>query len=202
MTVKNIVFDVGNVLLRWSPQDIVLNFFPNEKSPQELTLKLFKSPVWYDLNLGKLTVEETIQIYNQQLGIPKAELEDLMVAVMESLIPLDGSLELLDELYRQGMPLYSITDNVVEIMKFLKNRYDFFSKFSGIVVSAEIGVLKPSPLIYKRLIDSHLLDPKETVFIDDLEKNVKGAQEIGLHGIHFTHADQCRLELRELGVLV
>lgn len=202
MAVKNIVFDVGNVLLRWSPHDIVVNFFEGEKSPQELTLKLFKSPVWFDLNLGKLTVEETIEIYSQQLGIPKARLEDLMVAVMESLVPLEGSVELLDELHKQGIPLYSITDNVVEIMKFLRNRYDFFDKFSGVVVSGELGILKPSPLIYKHLLDSHLLDPKETVFIDDLEKNVKGAQELGLHGIQFTHADQCRSELRALGVLV
>lgn len=202
MKVNNIVFDIGNVLLRWSPVDIVQNFFPDEQSAQELTLKLFKSPEWFDLNLGKLTEKEVIQIYSQELGLSEAKLEELLDAVKESLRPVEGSLELLDELYGQKYPLYSITDNVHEIMHYLKVRYDFFHKFSGIVVSAEIGVLKPSPLIYKRLLDSHHLVPEETVFIDDIAKNVQGAIDVGLHGIHFIDAAQCRSELRRLGIPV
>lgn len=159
MPVKNIVFDVGNVLIKWSPQDIVRNFFKQEPSSDELTLKLFKSSVWFDLNLGKLTEKEAIQIYKKQLGIPQETLENLMLAVRESLVPLEGSIELLEELYTQGFPLYSITDNVIEIVSFLKARYDFFQKFSGIVVSGEIGALKPSPLPYETLIKSYSLVP-------------------------------------------
>lgn len=202
MTVNNIVFDIGNVLIRWAPLDIIQNYFGEEGISQDLTLKIFKSPVWFDLNLGKLTEKEAIQIYSQQLDLPQAKLEGLMGAVRESLKPVDGSLELLDELYGKKVPLYSITDNVIEIVQFLRSRYDFFHKFSGIVVSAEIGVLKPSPLIYNRLIESHHLIPEETVFIDDLAKNVQGAIDVGLQGIHFTDAAQCRLDLRKLGVPV
>lgn len=202
MPVKNIVFDVGNVLIKWSPQDIVRNFFKQEPSSDELTLKLFKSSVWFDLNLGKLTEKEAIQIYKKQLGIPQETLENLMLAVRESLVPLEGSIELLEELYTQGFPLYSITDNVIEIVSFLKARYDFFQKFSGIVVSGEIGALKPSPLPYKTLIKSYSLVPEETLFIDDLEKNVQGAQASRLQGMQFINADQCRLDLKALGVTV
>ncbi|MBM3633457.1 MAG: HAD family phosphatase [Alphaproteobacteria bacterium] len=202
MTIKNIVFDVGNVLIKWSPQDIVRHFFNQERSSDELMLKLFKSSVWFDLNLGKLTEKEVIQIYKKQLGIPEETLENLMIAVRESLVPLEGSIELLEELYDQGYPLYSITDNVIEIVSYLKTRYDFFQKFSGIVVSGEIGALKPSPLPYKTLIESYSLVPEETLFIDDLDKNVMGAQAIGLKGMQFMNAAQCRLDLRDLGVNV
>ena len=201
MTIQNVVFDIGNVLLRWEPQEIVQAHFSDEPFPQELTAKIFKSPIWYDLNLGKLTEKEAIQLYSQQLAIPVAKLEMLMADIKESLTPIDGSLEFLDELHAQGTPLYSITDNVKEIMKFLKAQYSFFHKFSGIAVSAEIGVLKPSALIYQHLIDSYHLIPQETVFIDDLAKNVQGAQDIGLQGIHFTNAAHCRMELQRLGVL-
>ncbi len=201
MKIKNVVFDIGNVLLRWVPQEVIQNFFPEEKSPAEMVLKIFKSPVWLDLNRGKLTEKEAIRIYSQQLAISVARLDELMGAIKESIVPVEGSLELLDDLYEQGVPLYSITDNVKEIMKFLKNRYDFFHKFSGMIVSAEIGVLKPSPLIYQRLIDSYRLIPQETVFIDDLLQNAQGARDAGLQGIHFTDAAQCRAELRRLGVL-
>lgn len=202
MKIKNIVFDIGNVLLRWAPQEVVRVLFPQEKSPQELTTKIFKSPVWYDLNLGKLTEKEALQIYSKQLAISESRMEELMVAAKESLVPLEGSFALLDELYAKGIPLYSITDNVNEIIAFLKNRYDFFNKFSGIIISSEIGILKPSPLIYKRLLESYHLIPEETVFIDDLVQNVEGAQNLGLQGIHFIDATQCRQELKRLGVLV
>jgi putative hydrolase of the HAD superfamily len=202
MKPNTVIFDIGNVLLRWSPLDVVKIFFPEDEFPHELAVKLFKSPIWFDLNLGKLTEKEAIEIYRQQLDLPKTNFEDLMMAVKESLIPLEGSIELLDELYGQGIPLYSITDNITEIIQFLKARYDFFQKFRGIVVSAEVGVMKPSPIIYRKLIDSHMLKPQESVFIDDLEKNIQGARDVGLQGIHFTDAAQCRLELRRLGLNV
>ena len=202
MPVKNIVFDVGNVLIKWSPQDIVRNFFKPEPSSDELMLKLFKSSVWFDLNLGKLTEKEAIQIYKKQLNIPQKTLEDLMLAVRESLVPLEGSIELLEEIYDQGFPLYSITDNVIEIVSFLKAKYAFFEKFSGIVVSGEIGALKPSPLPYQTLIKSYSLVPEETLFIDDLDKNVQGAKAVGLQGMQFMNAAHCRLDLRDLGVNV
>lgn len=200
MMVHNVVFDIGNVLVRWAPQDVVGNFFQDEESLPDLTLKIFKSPLWYDLNLGKLTEKEAIKLYSQQLHIPEGKLEELMGAIKESLVPLEGSFELLDELYARGVPLYSITDNVHEIMAYLRKRYDFIKKFSGVVVSAELGVLKPSPMIYEHLINQYRLIPQETVFIDDLLKNVEGARNLGLHGIQFSDATQCREELKRLGI--
>ena len=195
------MFDIGNVLVRWAPHDVVSAFFPQEKSPQDLTLRLFKSPLWYELNSGKLTEKEALKLYSQQLAIPEPKLHELMVAVKESLTPIEGSFELLEELYAKGIPLYSITDNVNEIVAFLKDRYNFFDKFSGIVISSEVGVLKPSPLIYKHLINSHHIVARESVFIDDVLRNVQGAQDVGFHGIHFTNAAQCREELRKLSIL-
>lgn len=201
MQIKNVVFDIGNVLVRWVPHDVVSAFFPQEKSPQDLTLRLFKSPLWYDLNLGKLTEKEALKLYSQQLAIPESKLYELMVAIKESLTPIEGSFELLEELYAKRIPLYSITDNVNEIVAFLRNRYNFFDKFSGIVISSEVGVLKPSPLIYKHLINSHHIVAEESVFIDDVLRNVEGAQDVGFHGIHFTDAAQCREELKKLSIL-
>jgi len=201
LQIKNVVFDIGNVLIRWGPHDVVTTFFPQEKSPQDLTLRLFKSPLWYDLNSGKLTEKEALKLYSQQLAIPESKLHELMAAIKESLTPIEGSFELLEELYAKGTPLYSITDNVNEIVAFLRNRYNFFDKFSGIVISSEVGVLKPSPLIYKHLINSHHIVAEESVFIDDVLRNVEGAQDVGFHGIHFTDAAQCREELRKLSIL-
>jgi putative hydrolase of the HAD superfamily len=179
---------------------VVKGFFPLEKDPQDLAIRIFKAPIWFDLNLGKLTEKEAIQAYSQFLDLPPSKIEELMDVVRESLIPLEGSFELLDELYEQGVPLYSITDNIVEIIDYLKKRYNFLHKFKGVIVSGEIGVLKPSPIIYQTLLEKYELIPQECIFIDDLEKNIIGAREVGIHGIVFSDAQQCRQELRRLGV--
>jgi putative hydrolase of the HAD superfamily len=125
----------------------------------------------------------------------------MMDILKDSLIPLDGSFELLEEIYNLGIPLYSITDNVKEIVSFLKTKYNFFDKFIGVAISAHIGVLKPCEKIYQYLLDRYQLVPQDTVFIDDLHANVEGARMVGMKGIHFSDAASCRNELKRLGVL-
>lgn len=194
---KNIVFDIGNVLLKWSPQDIVATLFPNEPHQDLLVSKLFKSQIWYDLNLGKLDEKEAIYLYTQESPQKIAEFEKLMDVIKTSLIPLNGSLELLDKAYQSGRAIYSITDNVKEFMVYMKKKYDFFSKFQGVVMSADVGFLKPDPRIYHTLLTRYGLAPSETIFLDDILANVEGARQVGMHAIHFTTADACQKELKD-----
>lgn len=194
---KNIVFDIGNVLLKWSPLDIVKTLFPLEPNPDILAQQIFKSQIWYDLNLGKLTEEEAIFLYRQEFPTKTAQLKILMEVVKKSLVPLQGSLELLNRAYQSGRSLYSITDNVKEIIVFLKKEYDFFEKFQGIIVSADVGLLKPNIGIYRTLLDRYGLQPSETIFMDDVIANVEGARQVGMYAIHFTTAEACEGELRD-----
>ncbi|WP_375327191.1 HAD family hydrolase [Candidatus Tisiphia endosymbiont of Nemotelus uliginosus] len=202
MVIKNIVFDIGNVLLKWQPIDITTKTFPNELNPHSLARKIFESSIWLDLNRGKITEKEAIILYYEDLNISIEQLNDLLMEVKRSLTPIDGSIELLNNVYDLGMPLYSITDNVREIVSFLKQKYNFFEKFIDIIVSAELGLLKPSKDIYLYLINKYKLIPEETVFIDDLYQNIEGAKAVGMHGIHFTTANKCREALKSLSIKV
>ncbi len=195
--VKNIVFDIGNVMVKWAPQDVVATLFPESNDPDKLSDSLFKSQIWYDLNLGNITEKEAIAIYATTFGIEVTRLEKLMCMIKESLTPLAGSFELLDKLYKSGFPLFSITDNVKEIVLYLKTKYDFWSKFKGVVISADISVLKPDPKIYKHLIEKYNLLPEECIFFDDLSINVEGAKKVGMNAIQFTTALQCEKDLRD-----
>lgn len=197
MRVKNIVFDIGNVLLKWSPPDIIKTLFPANPDQQILVQKIFKSQIWCDLNLGKLTEKEAISLYIKEFPKETSVFEILMDVVKESLTPLPGSLELFHKAYKSGKSLYSITDNVKEIMMFLKEKYDFFEKFQGIVVSAEEGFLKPSLEIYQILLDRYELISSETIFMDDVLRNVEGARQAGMHALHFTTAEACEKELQD-----
>jgi len=198
--IKNIIFDIGNVIVQWQPATVVKRLFP-EHDTVKLTEALFKSTPWYDLNLGKITESEITQIYHQTLGINIETLNRLMQEIKESLLPVDNNFILLTNLYSQ-YTLYALTDNVREIMSYLKKKYDFWSKFKGIIVSAEVGYLKPDPAIYQELINQYEIDPAESVFIDDHLPNVQGAKSMNMHAIQFANVEQCIHELKKIGVKI
>lgn len=200
MVVKNVVFDVGNVLLWWKPQNVVAEVFPQEDA-NLLTLQMFKSDPWKDLNRGLLTAEDLINLYHQTLGIEKPKLEFLMERVKESLTPIPDSLEFLKELADRRIPLYCITDNIHELMARLREKYDFWKHFQGVVVSAEVGVLKPAPEIYQHLLDTYHLKAEECLFIDDYDINIEGAKNMGMQGILFRDLESCKKQaLQMLGL--
>jgi putative hydrolase of the HAD superfamily len=198
--IKNIVFDIGNVLVKWAPHEVVERFFPEAEHHDQLTKDLFKSQSWLDLNMGKLSEGELIKIYNKTHNIDISKLEELMKDIKASLTPLEGSFKLLDRLYKAGIPLYSITDNVHEIVAYLKSTYDFWPKFKGVAMSADIGILKPNAEIYEYLLKNYNLKPEECIFFDDVLKNVEGAKAVGMQAIQFTTAAACERELERMGI--
>lgn len=200
--IKNIVFDIGNVLVRWDPQSVVETLFPTHPDPTALTRKLFKDTPWYDINLGKITEPQLIQHYHQTLQIDPVKLEHLFHAIKESLIPIEGSFDLAKQLHLAGYPLYLLTDNTREIVRYLKTTYDFWPLFTGLVSSAEVGYLKPSSGIYNFLLNTYQLIPTETLFMDDLMMNVEGAKAVGMHSIQFTTVEQCVQDLRKLNIKI
>lgn len=202
MKIKNVVFDVGNVLVRWDPHAVVVAHFPENQDHEGLTQLIFKSSTWFDLNKGLISQTEAIAQYQRLLKIEESRLNTLMHAIKESLVPIEGSFALLKQLFSSQYPLYALTDNTHELMRYLKSKYDFWSMFRGVVVSADVGHLKPSSVIYRHLLDSYHLIPQETLFIDDFLANVDGAKAMQMQAIQFENVNQCLQALRQLGMSI
>lgn len=202
MVIKNVVFDVGNVLVRWAPLEIIRQTFPLHPYPEQLTQAIFKSDLWLDLNRGKMSEQDAIKLYHATLNIPIPELNSLMEQVKQSLLPIEENIQILNKLHTLGLPLYCITDNVHEIMEHLKSKYTFFNQFSGIVVSAELGILKPSAEIYEFLLKTYSLEPHESLFIDDHAPNIEGATKLGMHTIHCFPGLNLASELERIGIVL
>ncbi len=199
--VKNIVFDVGNVLVRYDPALIIAKSFPEHPDQNALVQGIFKHQTWLDLNLGYITEAQAIQEYHSRLGLEIERLQKLAHITKESLIPVPGSFELLRRLY-SNYPLYALTDNTHEIMAHLQERYDFWPLFKGVVVSAKIGHLKPSKEIFNYLLSTYRLNPAETLFLDDILKNIEGAKLMGMHAIQFENTEQAIAALKDFGVML
>ena len=198
--IKNVVFDVGNVIVRWSPLEITRLTFGELDDLETQARSIFQSTIWLDLNKGFLTENEAKLRYQQELDLSSLECDRLFYYVKQTQILLHGSIDLIKQVKRAGYAVYALTDNVVEIVEYLKATYEFWPLFDGATVSAELGMLKPQPEIYQALLSNNGLEASETVFIDDMPYNVEGAKAVGMAGIQFSDAVQCENALRAFGV--
>jgi 2-haloacid dehalogenase len=115
--------------------------------------------------------------------------------------PIDGSVQILGELQARGTPLYAITNFNQDKFKETLRRFAFLGAFRDIVVSGDARVIKPDAAIYRLLLERNGLDAASCVFIDDSEKNVRGAEAVGMKGLHFTTPEALRAELGGMGLL-
>jgi len=198
--IKNVIFDLGNVIVRWSPIEIINLTFGNIKKPEKLAKALFKGGIWLKLNKGLLSESEAKIEYQNEFGFTPRQTDELFYYIKHTHLLLFGSVRLLKRLKKAGYKLYALSDNVTEIIDYLKTAYDFWPLFDGITFSQDIGYVKPQPEIFHHLITKNQIKIEESIFIDDVLSNIEGAQSLGFATIHFENSLQCKRELEVLGL--
>jgi putative hydrolase of the HAD superfamily len=201
--IKNIIFDVGNVFVRWSPPDIIERCFGDDRDSDENLARaeaLFRGPLWRRLNMGEVTQAEAALAYQAEFGLSAQQTDTIFFHVTDHQEPIEGTEALARRLKDSGYQVFALTDNVHEVVAYLKSRHQFWPLFEGAVVSAEIGLMKPDPAIFRHAIEKFGLVAAETVFLDDIEANVAGARSVGMEARLFTTASRCEGDLRTLGL--
>jgi putative hydrolase of the HAD superfamily len=196
--VQNVIFDLGGVVLEWNPDAILENHHADPGTRAAVKAALFQHPDWLQMDRGTLSEAEVIERLAQRTGIAIGELAGLMEAVRRSLQPKSDTLALLGDLARRQVALYCLSNMPASTFAYLRDRYDFWNMFRGIVISGEIKMMKPEREIFDYLLCRYGLSPAATVFVDDHEPNIAAARAIGLHAIWFRDARQCRAELEIL----
>ncbi|MBR5230753.1 MAG: HAD family phosphatase [Clostridia bacterium] len=185
---KNVVFDVGQVLLRFSPVDFLPQMFPADIAQKLMPPTLFGGDTWLRMDEGVYHAEEAAEKIAALAGDSnlKEPLLHFMLHFAEQMELLPPA-HLIPQLKRMGKKLYIISNYGAETFAATKKQFpQLFSQFDGMVVSAHEKLLKPDRRIYDLLCSRYGLDPAECVFIDDLAANVQGAVDAGFKGIHYT----------------
>jgi HAD superfamily hydrolase (TIGR01549 family) len=196
--VRNVIFDLGGVLVRWQPEAIIADFYTDDVLRARVREAVFGHPDWVDIDRGTLSEDIAIERFAARMQRPAAEMRELMQHVKDSLTPLPDSVALLDELAERGVPVYGLSNMSAAMFALLRSRYDHWDRFRGIVISGEVGLVKPEPEIFHHIAERYGLIPAETVFIDDHLPNIESAGRLGFHTIHFADAERCRRELDSL----
>ena len=181
--IKNIVFDLGNVLISFKPSE----FFDKKGYPEYIKTKIlndiFGSQEWKMLDKGEISPNEAINAITLKSTLKKEEIAHIFNLRTEIMFPLDENVRLLPDLRKRGYRLYFLSNFPIDIFEEIKNGYYFFRYFDGGVISSEVKFSKPDTRIFKILMEKYSLLAGETLFIDDIEENVSGAISSGMKGL-------------------
>lgn len=201
MKIHTIVFDLGNVLVDWSPSYLFDKLFTDGKK-QAYFLQNICSEEWHAAQDRGRPVHEATEMlvkehpdWEHPIRAFYARWKEMFQGAIE------GSVQILKELKDKGYKLYALTNWSAELFNDSLKDFPFLAWFDGILVSGEVKMAKPDRNIYQVLIDRYQLDPQKTVFIDDKEKNVAAARDLGMMGIRFEHPEGLRAVLASMNVL-
>jgi HAD superfamily hydrolase (TIGR01509 family) len=196
MAIRNVVFDVGQVLLEWNPAVTIARLHPDPARQAHIRQHMFEHADWHEFDRGGLSYDAAIEHFAKATGLSPTDTRALIHATRESLAPIPGTIRLVEDLARAGVHLYLLSNMPASTFDYLAQKHRFFSHFKYLVISGQILLIKPDPAIFEHLVEKTGILPAESVFIDDIAKNVAAARACGLHAIQFRDPESCRTELR------
>jgi putative hydrolase of the HAD superfamily len=196
--VKNIIFDLGGVILNWDPRSVIARFTEDVDAQDRLYSSIYSHPDWLEYDRGMLSEKDAVAIFAERTGSTHGAIASLLHETMVSLTVKQDSLDLLYELHGQNVNLFCLSNMPAEAYEFVSRRYSFFEIFRGIVISAHLKLIKPDPRIFEHLLRNYGLDPAETLFLDDNQENINAAESLGVYSILFEDAKNCRSRLKKL----
>lgn len=196
------VFDLGGVLIDWNPRHLYRKLFAGDDAAMEHFLANVCTTAWNSQQDAGRTFAEACA--SLKLEHPNyAELIDAWFERQDEMLsgPISGTVEILAELRARGVPLYALSNWSAETFPIAQKRFEFLQWFDGIFLSAEARSIKPDPRIYQHFFEAFAIAPAQTIFIDDLPRNVEAAAALGMHAIQFTDPAALRSELVQIGLL-
>ncbi|BCP52599.1 hydrolase [Kaistia sp. 32K] len=200
--IRHIVFDIGNVLLRWDPEIPYRRLIPDETARRRFLTEICtgdwnkeqdRGRGWAD---GEAVLIERFPEHEPMIRAFRANWHEM--------IP--GSLAetpaILDTLVAAGQDVTALTNFASDTFVEAVERFPYLRLFRGVTVSGDIGMLKPDLEIYRLHAETFGLTPASTLFFDDSPANVEGARQAGWQAELFVDAATMRRDLARHGVII
>jgi 2-haloacid dehalogenase len=199
--ISTVVFDVGRVLFEWDLRHLFAKLIA-DSDELDWFLEHVVTPEWHFQHdagrpLAEMAAELTAQYprYGSMIDAYRTRFNETIPG------PVPGSLEIVNDLAAQGVPLFAITNFGAEFWEGFRPTQPIFDLFGDIVVSGVEKLVKPDPAIYALALERFGLQPGEAIFVDDNHANVVSARANGFAAHHFTDAGPLRSELEAIGLL-
>ncbi len=190
-----VVFDLGGVLIDWNPRYLYRKLIPEPERMETFLAEVCSTEWRLPFDLGAPMAEAIAELAERHPDL-RHLIEAYQVRWPEMLGgTVDGSVAILEDLRAKVPALYALSNWPAETFAHARARFDFLEWFDGIVISGEVGLKKPDAGIYRHLLESYEIEPRTTLFIDDVPENLTAAETLGLTGVLFTSAGRLREDL-------
>ncbi|MDD6037384.1 MAG: HAD family phosphatase [bacterium] len=197
MAKKNIIFDLGMVLVDFYPEAGMRTMgLPQEVIDLFLT-KIF-ADVWLDCDRIAYDEAETRALFKKQVPGYEKEVDTMLDNITKVTETMPYTEEWLLNLKERGYRVYILSNYGKYAFETNSKIYEFLKYADGAVISYQIEEVKPEPPIYHYILDKYDLKPEECVFLDDREENIAGAKACGIDGIVFESFEQASEQLEQI----
>jgi 2-haloacid dehalogenase len=200
--IKAILFDFGNVLLEWNPRYVYRRYFPNDEEAMEHFLHEVNFMDWNIQQDKGRSFAEGIAVLSRQFPHYTELIQAYHDNWLDSIVGhIEGTVEIMKRLKKAGYALYGLSNWSAETFPLAREQYDFFDLLDDIILSGEVGSIKPEPEIFEIALNRIDKPAEECLFIDDSLANIEQARRMGFATIHFESSEQLEEELQQLQLL-
>ena len=196
--IRNIIFDIGNVLVDFCWQDHIRSCGYTGETARRLGAAMMQSPAWHELDRGVWTEEEVLAAFVRNDPALEKEIRHVYENLGTLIREYPGTGNWLRELRGQGYRTFYLSNFPAKVERDAGDKLSFLSEMDGGILSYRVKKIKPDPGIYLLLLEQYGLKAEELVFLDDSPANVETARELGMQGILVKDQAQAAEELKRL----
>lgn len=198
--IKNIIFDIGNVLAAFSWRDFYISLGYEGEILDRLAAATVESPVWDEVDRGVWSDEDLVRGFIRNDPALEPQIRRIFQNIRGIVSRYDYAVPWIRDLHGAGYRCYYLSNFSRKAHAECAEALDFLEYMDGGILSYRDKVIKPDRKIYQLLLTRYDLRAEECVFLDDTKKNLLQAQALGIHTILFRDREQAVSELEKLGV--
>ena len=196
--IKNVVFDVGKVLVAFEPIEMMKKLGFDKRTREVVFHAVFGSELWNINDKGTLTTEELTQGFIENAPEYENEIKLAFEHVGDSIEMFPFAMEWMEDLKAKGLHLYIISNYGQYTFEQTKQKLEFLPYMEGAIFSYQHKIIKPDLKIYEKLLTDYDLKAEECVFIDDRLENIEAAKKVGYVGIQFFGYEDAKVKLEAM----
>ena len=199
--IKAIVFDYGNVLIEWNPRHVYRRYFDDEETMERFLHEIDFMEWNAQQDKGRSFAEGVAELskqFPQHAHLIQAYHEHWKDSIGEAYWE---TVKIMEKLKQAGYSLYGLSNWSAETFPSIREKFNFFDLLDDMVISGEVGHVKPHPEIFQILLDKIGRPAPECLFIDDSLPNIEQANTMGFKTIHFITSEQLKIDLTTMGLL-
>jgi len=184
--VDAVIFDIGNILIRYDEAAFVKILFPgDEKKQRDMLDRVYHGKYWPCFDRGTMLYEEAAQRLAEEYGGEEKDYLRALYGWFDLKTPIEEGFRAAARCKEAGKKIYLLSNYPKQGFEFVTKEYaHLFEIFDGGVVSCYVHQLKPEKEIYETILARYGMEAQRALFIDDLQKNIEGAMRMGIHGFH------------------